>query len=210
MTIKKDDLQAALDLMDKKDDNLWTDADTPRVSVVRGLLKDDSVTRAIIDELAPGFSRKPPAPPQTPPTSEVHAADVAPIDEQKPDANLVEASDQVPPEGMSEEEARAIMDRRINDCQSAVEQAQIKVRDANNSVKVANDRLNKARALKDRRFPPLDAADAIKAHLKAHQARLQDKVEQEGRYGTNQLDQAMQRRNSRGWSRPSRPVNNAN
>lgn len=198
----------AITKLDKADDAQWTDDGLPRVNVVQALVDDPALTRAQINDAAPGFSRNPPAPkgdetggapPAVTKKTEVIETEFDP---------RVEPEVNGPGEQLNEEQVRAILTRRIGDAETRLEDARRSVNDANLELRRCEVRVQRAIADSDRRFPPISAAANIKQHLKAQQDRLIAEVEARGDYGTGQLDQAMQRRNSRGWSRPSRPVQN--
>lgn len=204
---------ATLAKLDKIDDTQWTDDGLPRVNVVQALVDDPTLTRAKLNEIAPGFSRNPPVA-----KNEGYGGAVLTAS----DDTIIEASgeDEFDPriepeidgrgEQLSEDQVRAILTRRIGDAELRLEAARHAVNDANAELRRAEQRVQRAVSDSQRRFPPISAAANIKAHLSAQQDRLIAEVAERGNYGTNQLDQAMQRRNSRGWSRPARPVQNAN
>lgn len=198
--------------LDKTDDTQWTDDGLPRVEVVKALVDDSTLTRAQINEAAPGFSRNPPTPKGdetggAPPASTIQTGDES-IPDDEFDARI-EPEVNGPGEQLTEDQVRAILTRRIGDAETRLERARADVNEANAELRRCEVRVQRAITDSNRRFPPISAAANIKQHLAAQQARLIAEVQARGDYGTGQLDQAMQRRNSRGWSRPSRPVQNA-
>jgi hypothetical protein len=113
-----------------------------------------------------------------------------------------------PGEQLSEDEVRAILARRIRDADTNLEDARRATAEARDNERRCEQRTTRARNDFNRRFPPISAAENIQTHLKRQQELLMERVTGEGGHGRGQLDQAMERRNSRGWSRPSRPVQN--
>lgn len=201
----------AVQSLDKSNDANWTDDGLPRVNVVQELVGDSSLTRAQLNEIAPGFARNP-APAKSegwlaPPAASTDTVIEVSGDEFNPS---VEPEIDGPGEQLSEDQVRAILTRRIGDAETGLELARASVNAANTEVRRCEVRVQRAISDSNRRFPPISAAANIKAHLKAQQDRLIAEVEARGGRGIGQLDQAMQKRNSRGWSRPSRPVQNAN
>jgi hypothetical protein len=201
----------ALAKLDKTNAAHWTDDGLPRVNVVQELAEDTSLTRAMLNEIAPGFSRNPPAPKasgdETGGAPPAVAKDTTNLDNEFDESAEPEVNG--PGEQLTEDQVRAILTRRIGDAELRLEDARRAVNDANVELRRAEQRVTRAIYDSNRRFPPISAAANIKAHLKAQQDRLMAEVEARGGYGVGQLDQAMQKRNSRGWSRPSRPVQNA-
>lgn len=203
MSISKEDLQTALDAIDPKNNNLWTDDGLPRVSAVRALAKDDTITRATINELfpngfiRPGFEPKPANLPEGAVKVEEPAdqaailkminADAdgdgepvaAEIDEHlalvplKTDADVDPLSEAE--KGLTDDDVRAIMARRVSDAQEAIDAAQEKIKTGNMDLRQAQER--HARCLRDqsKRFPPLTFEANIKQHLQTQQ-RLREEA----------------------------------
>lgn len=203
----------ALAKLDKTNDANWTDDGLPVVKQVQELSGESGLTRSLLNEIAPGFSRFPAAAVK-PPSDETGGAPPAiaghPMVSDADDFDpRIEPEINGPGEQLSEDQVRAILTRRISDAEIRLERARAAVNEANAEQRRAESRVQRAIADSQRRFPPISAAANIKAHLKAQQDRLIAEVAERGGGGVGQLDQAMQKRNSRGWSRPSRPVQNA-
>lgn len=200
MTITKNEIQNALLQLDPADDQHWTGDGSPRISAVCAIAKDDTITRQAINEAHPGFSRT-----STDPVEEITATG-------GPRAAIAEADDGPDPvEGSaySQEELKAVMTRRFQDTVDQVARCQTAIREANQDLVEAQRRETKARLDLNRRFPPLSPAANIKQHLAAHAARAEEEIAARGPgSGRGQIDIAMERSNSRGWARPTRPVQN--
>ncbi len=221
MPATKEQIIEALAKLKQTDDTHWTDDGAPRVDAVCKLADDVSITRAQINDAYPGFARVATAKPATPTverepdaTDEVIRARVRdltmPSDVRALAEEFVDKDPEIdgPGEQMTEGEMKAILAKRITVAESNLEKARTGVNDAQQYQRDCERRVSKARVDFAHYFPPISAAANIKQHLASQQARLLAEVESQGDHGRGQLDQAMQRRNSRGWSRPSRPVNN--
>lgn len=215
-TITKEALIAVLDQLDRKNDQHWTDDGSPRISVVRELAKDDTITRALINETVPGFARvqvDPAAQSQVNTAPEGEPPDDADAEDQL--LNVRGSLDFDPSQEpevngsgkpLSEDEVRIILTRRVADAEAHVTACQLAVRDAQAGVVKAQAAAMRTKLDLNRRFPPLTPEANIKAHLKAHGERLEASVAQNGVQGRGQIDIAMERSNRRGWTRPVRPV----
>jgi hypothetical protein len=210
MATSKDDLIQILKLLASDNDTNWTDDGLPRVDAVQKIAKDLTITRANINDACPGFARNV--------VSAEAIADVAEYAEANP-LELLDGDDGFDPamepeiDGsgpqLSEDQVRAILSNRIDTANQNLNNAQRAAAEAVREVRRCEVRLDKAHTDKNRRFPAITAAANIKQHLAAQQQRLLENVTGTGANGRDQLDQAMEKRNSRGWSRPSRPVVNA-
>jgi len=177
MPTDKTAIAEALETLDHKDDNLWTDDGAPKVEAVQRICNDTKITRAQINEALPGFQRKSTtaideqtqAPVETKVEAPVAAAP-APAEE-----GDVELDDILDGSG-TEEDLRAIAQRSVDDAHEYVNEKR-KARDqANRDVAQAEARLGRAMALFAAKFPPISAAANIKAHLAASQAALHERV----------------------------------
>lgn len=202
MTVTNEVVREVLKALDHKNDAIWTDDGSPLVSEVQRLANDKDVTRAQIDASLPGFVRI---------LVEAKEND-EPLSLKTTDTPAPASKDgfdpKVEPEvngagtPLTEIEVRAILVRRIRDAEQAVMDAKAAVSAAQTGVIRAEQRLNRAVADCQRKFPPVTAAENIKTHLAANQERLRQSVEGAGYNGQSQIDQAMQRSNKRGWTRP--------
>ena len=174
----KDNLFKILQALNPMKDSLWTEDGSPALNEVRRLAKDDTITRAQINEAYPGLTRDnhPKAPEKVKPTSEAAPA----------------------PETMTEAQMKTILDRRVRDAEQALNDAIRAVAEAQLAVTQAHQRIERATAERNRKFPAPSQAETIKAYLAA-----QTQVAEQ-----RQIDMAMQRHNRRGEGRPSRPINN--
>lgn len=213
MTATKDELISALRELDTTNDANWTDDGSPRVDVLRGLLNDATVTRAQINEALPGFSRKGDATPEADlaaQTATGGAPDDQPLDADTEDMVLQDAveeldlNDPTRDQPLDREQVRVLMKKRIDDASQEIVEAQLSIRNANAHLIAVQKRHSRLIGDFNRRFPPLSAAENIKQHLAAHQAR-KTAAAQEGQ-GISQVDLAMSQTNRRGWKRPTRPA----
>lgn len=208
MATDKNALVEILQNLDHADDSHWTDDGLPIVKIVQELTGDKTITRAQLNDAAPGFSRKVELASETvegnngAPASEVQASDDGLFDDRMdPDIDG-------PGVPLTEEEAEAILRRRVSDSELALEASRKAIADAQAEFIRASKRVDRARADLNRRFPPLGFSENIQQHLAKQQQLLMERVT--GGAGKGQLDQAMAIRNRRGWTRPERPVNNVN
>jgi hypothetical protein len=213
MATDKNDLVEILQNLDHADDSHWTDDGLPIVKIVQDLAGDKTITRAQLNDAAPGFSRKVAGDetggaPETAeenngaPPPEVRASDDLLFDDRMdPDIDG-------PGVPLTEAEAEAILRRRVSDSELALEASRKGIADAQAEFIRASKRVDRARADLNRRFPPLGFSENIQQHLAKQQQLLLERVT--GGDGKGQLDQAMAIRNRRGWTRPERPVNNVN
>lgn len=200
----KTEILEALQKLDPTDDTHWTDDGAPRMDALQNLTDDKTLTRAQVNDAAPQFSR--------PKAGEEPG--VAPPIQAASEGNNGLFDDGMDPEvdgpgeQLTEDQVRAILARRIRDSEAALQASRAATNEARAEERRAEQRVTRATADFQRRFPPISQAENIKQHLASQQQRLMDEVAYRGDNGRGQLDIAMQRRNSRGWSRPSRPVQN--
>jgi post-segregation antitoxin (ccd killing protein) len=191
-------IRDALKQLDVSDNSHWTEDGLPRTGVVQKLANDQTISRQDIQAAWPGYQRNPvvnkPAPVagaaavQDPLTGEP-AADPA-----NDDGEL-----------MTEDEVREILNQRVIDAIAAETAAQDKIKDANRELIEARKRAQIARTEFQREFPPKTQAQNVKEYLAAELARRAAAagVHPSGLSGA-QIDNAMQRSNSKGWRRPAR------
>lgn len=209
MATDKETLIEVLHSLDHSDDLLWTDDGLPTVKAVQDIAGDTSITRAKINDAAPGFARKVELEGNNglvgdetggAPASEIQASTADAFDASlEPEVNG-------PGESLTEEEVKAILQRRVHDAEAAVEASRTAISEANAAYVRNLKRVDRARADLNRKFPPMDFSDNIQQHIANQQRLLMERVT--GGEGKGQLDQAMAVRNRRGWTRPERPVNN--
>lgn len=201
MPFPKEAIKEILEGLDHSKDDLWTDDGSPLVSEIQRLADDKTITRAQINEALPGFTRVVGSPTESDkaPDPEVEAKDGF-------DASL-EPEVNGPGEPLTEEEVRVILVRRIRDAEQGLADARTATSDARQAEHAAERRLNRAIFDHQRKFPPITAAANIKAHLEA-QGRLAQERAGILNDGRSQVDVSMERSNRRGWTRPTRPVNN--
>lgn len=216
----KEQITALLSQLDSSNNAHWTDDGLPRVDVVQKLADDLTIKRTDINEAAVGFSRATISAAEgdggaTGDPTEQLGSGLTPADGVTKAAPPVTDEDfevgtdiAGPAEALSEDDAKTILGRRVEQAETNLEAARKAVRDA--QTHEINCVRRQDRAISDfhRRFPPLSFAQNMKNHLAAQQARLIAEVEARGAQGTSQLDRAMQFRGSRGSARPTRPVQN--
>lgn len=206
MTIAKDKLAEFLLKLDSQNDQHWTDDGLPRVNVVQELANDTSITRAQINDAAPGYARKVQGDEPAPEVA-VQEAGQGPEEHDGFDASM-EPEVNGPGTPLSEDEVKAILKRRVDDAETRVLEARKAISEANDELARCVKRVDRARLDFHRRFPALSPAQSIKQHLAAQQELLRQRVEGTGKTGRDQIDVAMGQSNRRGWTRPSRPVQN--
>lgn len=212
-------IREALKRLDPLNAKHWTDDGLPREGVVREFANDQTLSRKDISEAFPGFQRTKPK--GDAPVEADAAAPAAPAPggedpltgDVSPEARAAhrlmsppdtEGADPAQNTGefMTEDEVREVLETRVRDAEQAVADAQQGVRDANTLVQTRMRELQEARAELQREFPPLTAAQNIKAHLASEQAMREARVN--GGRQPARIDLVMQRSNSRGWRRPVR------
>lgn len=209
MPITKEAIAEVLNSLDHTNDAIWTDDGSPLVSEVQRLANDKTITRAQINDALPGFARKiadatanedEPATggePELAPKSTVNTAPGAPFDDRmEPEVNGAG-------EPLSEDQVRAILTRRIRDAEQALTDARMRTSESRQEERKCEQRLARAHADHQRHYPAITAAENIKQHLESQQRQLRERVTGVGSGGgISQVDQAMQRSNKRGWTRP--------
>jgi hypothetical protein len=185
------------------DDANWTEDGEPALDVVRTIAKDDAITRQQINEAAPGFVRLVGEPKAGGPDGVRMQGTKA--------ATSVLAEEVVNSDGrMSTEEMREILTRRVTDAETNLHRAQRDLSEAQQEVGRCEVRLTRAHKDKNRQFPPVTPAQAIKDHLSAQvrQARERAGLAPEAPVVLSPIDEVMGRSNRRGsgQTRPTRPV----
>lgn len=211
MATTKEDLLKTLSLLDHTDPTQWTDDGLPRMDVIQTLAGDKTITRAQVNDVNPGFARADLSKTATE-AKNTTIIDGAPEVQASGDDGFdpsMEPEVNGPGEQLTEDQVKAILARRIVDADRNLEAARTATSEAHANERKCEKRADRARFDFQRRFPPISVAENIQQHLARQQEMLLEKVTGQGAHGRDQLDQAMERRNSRGWSRPSRPVQNS-
>lgn len=206
-------IRDALKALDVKDDSQWTDDGLPREGAVKKLANDQTITRKEIQDALPGFQRVPVEAKKTvvaPANKETGAThDAITGDPIVPGESLDVGADPTKNTGdfMSDTEVRALLESRLSAAQQEVVDAQAAVRDAQRRVLAANAAVQDRRTDLSREFPPMTAAENVKAYIASEMAQ-RELAARGQRYSAvapgSQIDAAMQRGNSRGWRRPTR------
>lgn len=194
-----DQIKEALQKLDSGNDAHWTDDGLPQIAAVRDLTGDQTVKRGDINSALPGFSRAgTEADAGTTdadtslPGDPVEALDGSVAGSEE---TIVEAADELT---MDEQDLREAMKKRINDTQARVLQASEALREAATFLKKCEDWNKRAIEEYNRRFPPMTAAQAIKDHLRRHQAM---KTAEARTVALNPIDAALMSR-EKGFKRP--------
>lgn len=191
-------IRDALKQLDVSDNSHWTDDGLPRTGVVAKIAVDTTITRQQISAAWPGFQRNP----TLKPTAKLPAED--------PLTGELAAAEQFDPatadgELMTEDEVREILNQRVVDAIAAETAAQDKIKDGTRELAESRKRVAIARTEYAREFPPKTQAQNIKEYLAGE---LRRRAEAAGVHPTGlsgaQIDNVMQRSNSRGWRRPAR------
>lgn len=193
---KFEKIRAALQQLDPANDAHWTDDGLPRTGTVQKLASDAAITRKDIQEAQPGFQREPINPPPAADENLDILAGEPPEGSDDPANNTGEF--------MSEGEVRAVLEKRVKDAAQALADAQEAVRDAHKAVTARQADLVSARGDLTREFPPMTAAQNVKAYIASEMEQRARAFGHTGIAPGSQIDAAMQRSNSRGWRRPSR------
>lgn len=204
MATPKEALAQVLQSLDTKNDKLWTDDGSPLVSEVQRLANDKTVTRAQINEALPGFNR---VPVEVKNTTIAPASDVKVSDGGDAPGEALDAATEDDLEALSTDQMRSILQRRVRDAEEAVTAQRRATSDSRQEEIKCERRLTRAHSDMQRYFPPITAAANIKAHLEA-QGRLAMEKAGLGVSTRSQVDISMERSNRRGWTRPTRPVQN--
>jgi len=199
-------LRAALSQLDHGNDDHWTADGSPRTSVVQKIAADQTITRTHINEAAPGFARNAKLASATDPVENVG-------EDNKPskftpvitddEMGQIDTSGKGEGEPLSEAEVEAVLKKRVKAAEDAINAAILKRKDANNEEIAARKAYEKACFDLQHAFPPKTQADNIKDFLAdQHRQRQIAAGLVPGRASASQLDLAMTRGNSRGWTRP--------
>lgn len=214
MPTTKETLAQVLTKLDPANDEQWTADGAPLISVVQKLANDSKITRDQINEAIPGFSRAGVPKVETTAEQDMHVTDTAPLKDAADD----EFDPRIEPEvngagpALSEDEVRAILNRRIRDAEANLIAARAAASEANAEVVRCEHRLTRAHVDHNRQFPPITEAQNIKAHL-ASQGQLALKraglLDADGnpiakvKQPANPTNPHMRSKaNSRGWTRP--------
>lgn len=208
-TTPKEAIAEILNSLDKSNDALWTDDGSPMVAEVQHLANDKSITRAQINEAIPGFAR-------------LAVTDTDPVEgignepgEPEVEAAAGDFDPGIEPEvngkgvPLTEDEVRAILSRRIRDAEQALTDARRTTSESRQEEIRCEQRLTRAHTDYQRKYPPITAAQNIQDHL-AKQGQLAMERAGLSLDTRAQIDVSMERSNRRGWTRPTRPVNNVN
>lgn len=208
MSATKEEIVKALAQLDSGNDAHWTDDGLPRVNVVQELTKDAGLTRKLINDAAPAFSRAGTEANKEPedvqpgdPTSITMTPFDAPTDALKHDDSY-DLDPQSPlADQLDEDHVRTVMERRVINAERRIEAARVAAQAAIDFVRKCERFHEKAKQDMNKRFPPIHPADAIKAHL---QSQLQQRYEAvgAGHLGpASQVDAALAIRGKQGWAR---------
>lgn len=210
-TTPKEAIAEVLNSLDKSNDTLWTDDGSPLVTEVQRLANDKTITRAQINEAIPGFARKVEL--SVTDTDPVEGIGNEPGEPEELEAGGFDASMEPEVNGkgaaLTEDEVRAILSRRIRDAEQALTDARRTTSESRQEELRCEQRLTRAHVDYQRKYPPITAAQNIQDHL-AKQGQLAMERAGLSLDTRSQIDVSMERSNRRGWTRPSRPVNNVN
>ena len=212
-------IRTALSQLDPTNNDHWTDDGLPKTAVVQRLANDQTIKRQDIQNAQPGFERPAPTPEQQAVLDAAGAGAQtddfgAPVDQtagETKDTAQVNGAEPQQREGeyLSEDEVRAVLQKRIDDAQASIDASRKMVTDGNNGIAAGIVALRAAQNDLHREFPPLTAAENIKQHLASENARRAERANVNGGRAPSQLDAAYGRGNSRGWKRSVRGVTGA-
>lgn len=213
-------IRAALQQLDKANDQHWTEDGLPREGIVRKLASDTTISRKDISDAQPGFQREPVVPAPTagdnvdeltgetvqPGAGKVDAAAQKAATENGNDSNDGAHTDPAKNTGdmMTESEVREVLETRVRNAEQALADSQQHVRDSHKAVVDRQADLASVKADLSRAYPPLTAAENIKQYIASEMEQRKVAHGYGGVAPGSQIDAAMMRSNSRGWRRPSR------
>lgn len=219
MPVTNEVVKEVLQSLDHKNDTIWTEDGAPLVGEIQRLTNDKTITRAQINDALPGFHRvlavavddeagnEPTESIGTDPNADITVKDTAPLGPDGFDPRI-EPEVKGSGEPMSEEEVRAILLRRIRDAEQNIADCRTRLNDANHALQQGELRLNRTHADYQRKYPPITAAANIQSHLEAQGRLTMERHGLDPDKARSQVDVSMERSNRRGWTRPSRPVQN--
>lgn len=198
----REKITAALTQLDHTNDDHWTEDGSPRTSVVQKIAADQTIKRTDINEAAPGFARKVGDAMGDPAEGLGNAPPAASQAATSDETGLIDTSGQGHGEPLSEDEVRQILIVKVKDAEQAINAALTKQKQGHQEEIAARRALEAAKVDLGRRFPPKTQAENIKDFLRSeHQKRI-DMANARMGVMPAQIDMAMQRGNSRGWTRP--------
>lgn len=183
-TSPKDKIIAALSQLEPNDDSHWNSDGLPNTGAIQRIVNDQTIKRGDIQNARPGFDREMaraeaqakggPADFEEAPgggtgglTSTTKAEAVAAV----ADSQEVEISD---------DQLRAMLAKRVKTAEAKIEQGRQMARDAAVMQQQGLDESNAARRDLHKYFPPMTAAQNIKAHLVAENAARAERVARQG------------------------------
>lgn len=196
MTTPKQAIKEILDTLDITVETNWTEDGAPALDVIQHLANDDTITRDQVNDANPGFVRL--------------------VGEAKPKAKNTTiapkvAAPDITDREFSDDELRIILDRKVDEAQNALIEAQKRQSEATQEVSRCLVRLDRAYKNHGRQFPPVTAAQNIKSHLEAQIRQARERAglsPVEAASDRPQIDQTMERNSRRGTGqqRPTRPI----
>lgn len=212
MSTDKAAITEILQSLDHTNDKSWTDDGSPLVTEIQRLANDKTITRAQINDALPGFARNSGGGSATVTTGDETGV-APPLEAQATDDGFdvkVEPDTNGPGQPLTEAEVKEVLNRRVRDAEQAIVDARRNLSDAQQHMFNMEKRLTRAMTDRSRRFPPITEAANIKEHLARQMERQREAAGLDPQTGgRSQVDISMERSNRRGWTRPTRPVNNA-
>ena len=179
----KDKILAALAQLDPNDDSHWNTDGLPNTGTVQRIAHDQTIKRGDLQSARPGFDRD---------TARAEAK-AAPADfEEAPVADggtvlspaakaeavaAVAASEEVE---ISDDQLRTLLVNKVKAAEAKIEQGRAMVRDGTMMQNSGFDELKAAQREFHKYFPPMTAAQNIKAHLAAENEARATRVRQQG------------------------------
>jgi hypothetical protein len=185
----KDKILAALAQLDPNNDSHWNTDGLPNTGTVQRIANDQTIKRGDLQNARPGFDRD---------TARAEATAAAPADVEdvsaapgltpaiKAEAVAVVAAvaavaaAAVEEVNISDDQLRALLGKKVKDAELKIEQGRQMARDAVVLQQQGLDETNAARREFHKFFPPMTAAENIKAHLAAENAARVARVAQQG------------------------------
>jgi hypothetical protein len=185
---------AALQTLDSGNDGHWTDDGLPRVDVIQALTKDPTLKRKDIEAAKPGWSR-----------ADLTQNDGEPNDPAEFNTSgngspsVDHEADELLGVQTDEDTLRQLMLDKIERANERLQAARAASSAAREHEFKCTRWLDEAKIAFHRRFPPMTANAAIKAHIAAQQRLKLERVD-----GRSQIDITMGDRGRRGTNRPQR------
>lgn len=181
----KDKILSVLAKLDPNDDSHWNTDGLPNTGTVQRIAADQTIKRGDIQNARPGFDRdaaraevKGPADFEDVPAASVADGGTTLAPAAKAEAvAAVAASEEIE---ITDAQLREVLVKRVKTAEAKIEQGRAMVRDGTVMQNTGFDELKVAQRDFHKYFPPMTAAQNIKAHLAAENEARAERVRQQG------------------------------